>query len=148
MNQKDKQLLNELQFNFPVVKHPYKVIGDRLNYTEAQIIDKIKQLKDKGIVRRIGGVFESKMLKHSSALIAAKIPKDNLKKAALVISGYREVTHAYLRTHKYNLWFTVTSTSQRAVKTIADQIKKSAGIDELYILPAIRKFKIDTKFKL
>ena len=42
MNQKDKQLLNELQFNFPVSEHPYKDVGKILGLSEDKVIKNLE----------------------------------------------------------------------------------------------------------
>jgi len=148
MNQKDKELLNILQFDFPISERPYQEIGRKLHLSETRVIKQVKSLKEQNIIRRIGAVFESDRVKHVSALVAAKVGKDKTKEAKAVISKYHQITHAYLRSHEYNLWFTITAASQAEILRLAGEIKQSAGLAELHVLPALKKFKIDTRFKL
>ena len=148
MNQKEKTLLNLLQFDFPLVQKPFALLGRQLGWTEAAVIARIKKLKARGIIRRIGGVFEAAKLRHQSVLVAAKLPSINIALAGRVVAGFPEVTHAYIRSHEFNFWFTLTAKSKGAIKRTAEKIKREAGLTEYHLLPAIKRFKIDTKFKL
>lgn len=148
MNQKDKDLLNLIQFNFPITEKPFKSLAQKLNLTEEQVIKKIQSLKKKKIIRRIGGIFESKKMKFESVLVAAKVPTNKIKKFAKVVSGYREATHCYLRSHIYNVWFTLTCKNKKEQKMLCANISKLTGIADLLLLPALQKFKVDTRFRL
>lgn len=148
MNQKDKELLNILQFDFLISERPYREIGQKLNLSENQVIEKVKSLKKHNFIRRIGAVFESDQVQHTSALVAAKVREDKTDKIKTLFSKYHQITHAYLRSHEYNLWFTLTAASQDEILRLAEEIKQSAGLTALHVLPALKKFKIDTRFKL
>lgn len=148
MNQKDKALLNLLQFELPVNESPFQAIADQLGWSEAEVYRRIRKLKEQKIIRRIGGVLEAKKIKHQSVLAAARVPPAKIKSVAGIMAGYREVTHSYLRSHQYNVWFTITSTSAARVKKIAGEIQAAAGIDDVYLLPALKKYKIDTRFRV
>lgn len=45
MHQKDKQILQEMQDNFPISKHPFKILAERFNLTEEKLISKIQEFK-------------------------------------------------------------------------------------------------------
>jgi DNA-binding Lrp family transcriptional regulator len=148
MKSKEKSLLNVLQFNFPLQLYPYRVIGKRIGLSEERVMKSIARLKQQGVIRRIGAVFEARRLKHRSVLVAAVLPQERVESARSVMNSYPEITHSYLRPHRYNLWFTVTSTSLQKIKKILAELKQEIGIEKLRILPALKVFKIDTRFRL
>ena len=51
----DKDILNRIQSDFPIDARPYQVIARELDLTEAQVLDRVRMLKEEGIIRRIGG---------------------------------------------------------------------------------------------
>ena len=57
MDDTDRRILNRIQSNFPVTSRPYQTIGLELELPEAEVISRVRRLKDIGIIRRIGGNF-------------------------------------------------------------------------------------------
>jgi DNA-binding Lrp family transcriptional regulator len=57
MDTTDKNLLNEIQSDFPITPSPFLELGKRINITEKEVINRITRLKEEGIIRRIGGNF-------------------------------------------------------------------------------------------
>jgi len=148
MDDFDKQLLNRLQSDFPMVPEPFRAIAEELGVAEDDVIAAIRRLKDEGIIRRFGGVFSSRDLGFYSTLMAAQVAPDCLEEVAAAVSAYGEVTHNYEREHHYNLWFTLTATSRERVAEIAEEIRRKTGVGEIHELPAVEFFKVDVKFSM
>ncbi|RJX19505.1 MAG: Lrp/AsnC family transcriptional regulator [Desulforudis sp.] len=142
----DRQLLNLIQKQIPVSSRPYAVIGAELGIDEAEVIARIKSLKESGIIRRIGGFFDSRKMGYAGTLCAMKVPEARIEEVAGIINGYYQVTHNYIRDHGYNLWFTVLAPSPEQRNQIIEEIKGRTGIGDLMSLPAKRLFKISVKF--
>lgn len=143
----DKKILNELQFNFPMVERPYEEIGQRVGLSEAETIKRVASLKENKIIRRIGPTFEGSKLGYVNTLVAMKVPEAELDKAGEFVAGYDEVTHDYSRDNEYNIWFTLTCANQSRLEAIISEIKRN-GYTNLYSLPALKKFKINARFEL
>ena len=62
MDEIDKKILNMLQNEFPLVPCPFQVVADRLGIPEEDVLERVKKLKDNGIIRRIGAVFDPCLL--------------------------------------------------------------------------------------
>ncbi|MBM3236062.1 Lrp/AsnC family transcriptional regulator [Candidatus Poribacteria bacterium] len=144
----DKQLLNLIQTNFPIISEPYKKIGLELGISEAEVIQRLTALKTNGIIRRIGATFDSKKLGYQSTLCAMKVPKERLDEVAKLVNSYHGVTHNYLRNHDYNMWFTLITESEKEQNDILREIQEKSGIADLMNLPAVRFFKVRVDFKL
>ena len=70
-DQTDLAILNALQDDLPLVSRPWKTIADRLNITETEIICRMKNLEESGIIRGISPVLESRSLGlHAATLVA------------------------------------------------------------------------------
>mgnify|MGYP006279427115 CR=1 FL=1 len=141
MDELDKKLLNELQAGLALTEYPFGEIGNRLGIGSQEVISRIKKLKNKGYIRRLGGVFDSSKFGFTSTLIAAKVPEDSFYKIVKVINSYPGVTHNYRRNYKLNLWFTLTTATGESKRQILNEIRKKTGI-ELYQLTKEKKFKL------
>ena len=148
MDDVDRGLLNEIQTGFPITGRPFQDLGARLNCSEEEILRRIRRLKSVGIIRRIGGNFDSKRLGFATTLCAARVPEERIKGFVKVVNRYPEVTHNYLRGNPYNIWFTLVARSWEAVNRYIEDIKKQTGVGDILSLPAVRVFKIVVEFDL
>ncbi|MBX4264806.1 siroheme decarboxylase subunit alpha [Clostridium estertheticum] len=148
MDKTKKNLLNLIQSNFPIESRPFLKIANELDISENQVIDMIKELKNDGYIKRIGGIFDSRKLGYSSTLCAIKVPLDRITEVAEIINSYNGVTHNYIRNHSYNMWFTVIAPSIIEVKEFLNDIKIKTDIDEIIELPVVNLFKINVVFNI
>jgi DNA-binding Lrp family transcriptional regulator len=146
MDAKDRELLNQIQADFPIEPHPYRIIGARVGMTEEEVLSRIARLKQEGIIRRFGASINSRRIGFVSTLLAAKVPTAKFDSFVETVSSCPGVTHNYERRHDYNVWFTLISPSpedqQRTIKELAEK----TGV-EILELPAKRLFKIRVDFK-
>ncbi|MDD2358973.1 MAG: radical SAM protein [Syntrophaceticus schinkii] len=140
------ELLLRLQEGLPVVKRPYSVIAEELAVSEQEIFKTLRWLKENGLIRRLGGIFDSRRLGYASTLCAAKVPQEQLQRVVEIINSYQGVTHNYLREHNYNLWFTVTAPSPVKLEQVVREIQERTGLKEFHSLPSQDLFKIAVKF--
>jgi siroheme decarboxylase len=146
MDYRDKELLNEIQTGFPVEPHPYRVLGERLNMTEAEILQRIAALKEEGIIRRIGASINSRRVGYVSTLLAAEVPPEKFDSFVETVNACSGVTHNYERKHQYNVWFTLIASSQSEKERIIKELSEATGV-EIHEFPARRIFKIRVDFK-
>jgi len=144
----DKLIINRIQSDFPITSRPYLTLSKELGIDEATIISRVKKLKEKGIIRRIGGNFSPEKLDFQSTLCAAIVPEDMIESFATVVNSYGGVTHNYLRGHRYNVWFTFIAPSMDDICFHLETIKEKTGIQQILNLPATHVFKIKAQFNL
>ena len=144
----DKKILNEIQSFFPVTSRPFLEIGMRLDLSEDEVLERIKRMKSNGIIRRIGGNFNSRGLNFTSTLCAAKVPEEKLDHFVEAVNRYPGVTHNYLRNHDYNVWFTFIAEDMAFIDSALRDIRIETGVKEILNLPAVRTFKIKVNFAL
>ena len=143
----DKQILDIIQTDFPLAPRPYAVIGKKVGLTEAETLSRVRALKQKGVIRRIGANFQSKKLGWHSTLCAACVPEDKLEEFVAEVNSHPGVTHNYLRRHKQNVWFTYIGPSRESVRDSLLEISRKTGI-EILNLPAKNMFKIKVDFPM
>jgi DNA-binding Lrp family transcriptional regulator len=143
----DRQLLDIIQTDFPIVSRPYAALGERLDISETEALQRVRALTAQGVIRRIGANFQSRKLGWHSTLCAASVPQDKLDAFVAEVNRHPGVTHNYLRAHTYNVWFTLIGPSVDDVAATLAQITDATGIPILN-LPALKMYKIQVDFKM
>jgi len=148
-DQTDLAILNALQDDLPLVSRPWKTIADLLNITESEIIGRMKNLEETGIIRGISPVLESRSLGlHAATLVALHVPEERLDEIAAVISSYAQVSHNFQRDHYYSLWFTLAAQNEEGIQRVLHEILQKTGImaSDVLDLPTTKKIKINVRF--
>ena len=147
-DQTSKNILNRIQADFPIHPRPYKILAEELGLSEDQLIDEIEQMKQKMIIRRIGGNFSPDRLGFYSTLCAARVDADKIELFATTVNAFSGVTHNYQRDHQYNIWFTFIAPSIQEIEESLEIISQKTGVTEILNLPATHVFKIAANFKV
>ena len=142
----EKCLLNEYQRGFPLCESPYAEIGRQLGVSETEVIDTLRSLLQRGLISRVGPVFNPNRA-GASTLAAMAVPEERLDAVAALVSACDEVNHNYEREHHFNLWFVVTAPDEARVHAVLGDIEARTGIAVLD-LPLECSFYIDLGFPL
>lgn len=142
----DRRILNRIQSDFPADPRPYLLLGAELGLTEEEMIRRVRRLKARGWIRRIGGNFVPDRLGYVSTLCAARVPADRLPAFIEAVNRHPGVTHNYLRENDWNVWFTFIAPTMADIEEKLERIRAETGVTEILNLPATRVFKIRAHF--
>lgn len=147
MDSFDKQILDIIQSDFPIAERPYAEVGKALGLSEEDVMARIRALRESGVIRRIGGNFQSRELGWHSTLCAAAVPEDQIDAFVAEVNAHPGVTHNYLRKNHFNIWFTFIGESKEMVAETLAAITEKTGI-RILNLPAEEMYKIKVDFKM
>ncbi len=154
-----QKLLAIIQDGFPLAERPYAVLAEKIGSDETTVFDAVEKMRASGVIRRIGGVYDSKRLGFISRLCAGKVPASTLdfsaephaqtpmEKFAAVVMDEPAITHNYIRSHEYNVWFTVIAENESEILKIVDKLCAATDLHDVHVLTATKKFKINTVMK-
>jgi len=148
MDRLDREILNIIQEGLPLDTRPFRTLGALVGIDEDDVLERVRRLKNEGIIRRIGAVFDTGNLGFTSTLCAAKVPADRLERFVDIVNSYRGVTHNYLRDYEYNVWFTFIAPTENEIEKALSDISRETGISNIISMPVKRKLKIDARFRL
>ena len=148
MDEIDKKILNILQKEFPLEEHPFFIVGERCAISEDETIRRVQKMKDEGIIRRIGAVFDGAKLGRVSTLCAARVPEEKIDEFVKVVNANKNVTHNYQRDNEYNIWFTVSAENAKELEKFLTEVKEKTGVTDILDMRAVRTFKINASFDL
>lgn len=142
----DKSLLNDFQRDFPFEPRPFARIAETLGVAEDEVLTCLADLRDRGMVSRVGAVVQPNTI-GASTLAAMAVPAERLDEVAAVINAEAAVNHNYEREHEINLWFVVTAADAAGVQDVLKRIERRTGLPVLD-LPLEKAFHIDLGFQL
>ncbi|MDE1766981.1 MAG: Lrp/AsnC family transcriptional regulator [Thaumarchaeota archaeon] len=148
MDKTDKEILNEIQWTFPLVPRPYSEIAKKFQVSDEELMNRLRALKESGVIRQLSAIFDTRRLGYKSALVAMSIDADKLDHVAGQINRHPGVSHNYERNHEYNLWFTLAVPPGSDLKSEIDKFSKLHGINKIRMLPTIKLFKIGVKLEM
>ena len=140
----DAALIDGYQSGFPIAERPFRRLAADLEIDESDAVERVRALKEAGIVRRFGAVLNPPVI-GSSTLAAVQAPEDRFDEIAATINDYRQVNHNYARDHEWNMWFVVTAGSRERRDEILAEIEAETGC-EVLALPMLTDYYIDLEF--
>lgn len=148
MDKLDKEILNEIQWTFPLNPKPYSEMAKKFGLSDQEMMQRLDELKKVGIIRQVSAIFDTRKLGYKSALVAMAIEPEKLDHVANQVNRHPGVSHNYERNHEYNLWFTLAVPPGSDLKTEIDKFSKLSGIKKTRLLPTIKLFKIGVKLEM
>jgi len=144
----DRELLNAVQWDFPLDARPFAVLAERLGLDEPAVRERVTKVKDAGVLRQLSAIFDTRALGYSSALVAAQVDADRIDDAAAVVSDHPGVSHNYKRNHDYNLWYTVAVPPGASLDAHVDTLHDESGARVTRKLPTLKLYKIGVKLDM
>jgi siroheme decarboxylase len=140
----ERRLLNLLQGSFPLSPRPFAAVGALAGMTEAEVISRTRQLLADRIIRQLTPIYDTRALGYTSMLVAAKVDPEVPWRAARAINSHPGVSHNYLRSHEFNMWFTVAvaEDSRLGLDGTLAVLQQFSGAESIRQLPTLKLFKI------
>ena len=148
LGESDKELLNEIQWTFPLITRPFDAIAKKFDTTPEIIKEKLNNLKEIGVLRQLSAIFDTRKLGYTSSLVAMEIEHDKLDYVASQINRHPGVSHNYERDHQFNLWFTLAVPPGADLNAELEKFNVLKGIKKVRMLPTLQLFKIGVKLDL
>ncbi len=150
LDESDKRLMNLLQSSFPLDREPFALIASEAELELDDVLARTRRLLDERIIREITPIFDTRALGYESMLVAAKVDSEHPQRAARIVNSHPGVSHNYLRTHDFNLWFTIATPpdSELGLAGTLDVLMRETGAESMRQLPTLTLFKINMNLEM
>lgn len=146
---RDQALLGVLQDGLPLVSRPYAVMGARVGYSEAEVIARLTDWQQAGIIKRLGVIVRHRRLGYrANAMVVFDVPDERVREVARRMCQLPFVTLCYRRPRRgpewpYNLFCMIHGKDRRRVEAQIEELIEACGIRDLpfAILFSTRCFK-------
>lgn len=142
----ERAIIRKLQDDLPLIKEPYMQIAEELGITEELLINKIKILKEKKMLRRMGGIlYHQQAGFKANALVVWQAAEEEIQQTAKRMAAYKEVSHCYerekLEDWPYNIYTMIHAQSFETCEAVILDIAKETNIKKYEVLYSIKELK-------
>lgn len=145
----DRPIIEALMRGLPLTRRPYAAIAERLDLTEAHVLDRVRALTEAGIIARLGVIVRHRALGWSSnAMVVWDMGPDAITHAGPLLARQPGVSLCYERrtvegVWPYRLYSMIHARSRREALDYLDDICKLPEFRDVPHLPlfSIRCFK-------
>jgi siroheme decarboxylase len=143
----DIRLLRELENGLPLVPEPFGKIGKRLGLSGPEVLERIRNLQEEGIVRKFRARINQRQVGISANALVAWKPADAMKcDTGPLLAAFPCVTHCYERSPIPGRWeFTIYTVhhgySREAVLSEVRAIADRIGVNDYVVLFSTEEFK-------
>ena len=142
----DRKVIGLIQGDLPLDPKPFAVLAKKIGMTEEDFVERIRDLKRRGILRRFGATLRHQEAGFSSnAMVAWSVPEERIEEVGEALAAYKEVTHCYHRRPqkdwKYNLYTMIHGDDRDECHSIARRMSKVTGIKDYTLLFSEKEFK-------
>src|SRR3990170_1767233 len=162
MDNLDKEILNEIQWTFPLTSQPYHDIAKKFKITPEIVKERLNNLKKIGVLRQLSAIFDTRKLGYKSSLVAMeiepdkldyvangmivwKVPEERITDVGGKLGAFPQVSHCYQRPvypdWPYNVFSMIHCKSEDEAQEMAKTIQKQINVDDYKILFSAREFK-------
>ncbi|OAG28185.1 siroheme decarboxylase subunit beta [Thermodesulfatator autotrophicus] len=139
LDNKDKKIIAALSEGLPLTLRPYQALADELGISEEELFSRIKKLKEKGIIRRLGGT-----IRHDQAgikgnvMVAWIVPQERLNEVGQKCAGFPFITHCYVRETApdwpYNFYTMIHAKSEDECLNLVKKLTEELALKDYELL--------------
>jgi DNA-binding Lrp family transcriptional regulator len=146
MDSLDLEILKAVQDGIKLTQRPYLALGDELGISEEEVIKRLKDLQEVGIVRRFAATIGHRALGIvANAMIVWRVSAGQEEAVGDIFAAAEEVTHCYERATSpdwpYNLYTMVHSRNKEDCLRTADRLSQMAGVEDYRVLFSEKEYK-------
>ena len=105
LDEADRRLLAAIQSGLPLVTRPYAEIGTRIGLAEAEVIARLENLKQAGIIRRFGVVVRHHEVGYgANAMVVWDVPDEQVRELGRCLAEFDFITLCYRRPRRLPQW--------------------------------------------
>jgi siroheme decarboxylase len=129
----DRRLILATQNGLPLVSHPYRQLGDQLGIGAEEVMTRLSNMLERGLIRRMGVVPNHYAIGYTAnGMSVWDVPDERIDELGFLVGALDFVTHCYHRPRKlpawpYNLFAMVHGSSRAEVLAKVTKIANLLG---------------------
>ena len=140
----DRQIIDELQGDFPLCERPYAVAAERLGITEDELLASLQRLLDARVLTRFGPMVQIERIGGAFVLAALAVPEARYDEVTALVNALPQVAHNYRREHALNMWFVLATETPSGIAEASARIERETGLP-VYAFPKEREYFVEMK---
>ncbi len=129
----EKRIISSVQDDIDITERPYNKIAKRLGISEETFLESLKDLCERGIIRRFGATIRhQKSGFEANAMVAWKVDEERVDEVGEKLASFKQVSHCYRRnpTDKwpYNLYTMIHAKDEESCRETARKMSAETAI--------------------
>lgn len=146
LDELDKKIINALSGDLSDSKEPYRDIAAQLDISEAELLERIRRYREKGLLRRFGAMIAHRVAGvDANGMIVWDVPEGRIEQIGRKLASAPEITHCYARPRSprwpYNLYTMVHGRTRAFCEEVAERLSGEVGIERYKLVFSTREFK-------
>lgn len=146
LSELENEIIALIQGDIPITRRPYLEMAQKLGISEKTLLERLKDLCDKGVMRRFGAtIYHQKSGFQANAMVAWQADEDRVDEAGEKMASFTEVSHCYRRNPTvdwpYNLYTMIHAKDEESCRKIAQNISIKTKINNYSLLFSRKELK-------
>lgn len=142
----EKRVIASIQGDMPITERPYEQIAAAMGIEEEQMLEILRGLVDRGVIRRFGATLRhQKSGFQANVMVAWKVDEARIEDVGRTMAGFKAVSHCYRRDPTdqwpYNLYTMVHGRDESDCRKSAREMSDAAGVKSYEMLFSRRELK-------
>jgi DNA-binding Lrp family transcriptional regulator len=135
----EKKIIASIQEDIAITERPYLAISEKLGISETELLDRLKDLSQRGVIRRFGATLRHQRAGFSAnAMVAWMVDEDRIEEVGQKMASFDQVSHCYRRNPTadwpYNLYTMVHADSEQACQETARKMARASSVQDYTLL--------------
>lgn len=142
-----KDILRIVQADLPDSLTPYADIAREVGTSEEAVLELLRSLKEKGVIRRFGASIKHQRTGWNvNAMVAWIVERERVEEVGTKASEHDHVSHCYYRPSSaedwpYELYTMVHARSNEECTKVIEELRAMTGLGDYLVLTSIRELK-------
>ena len=142
----EKRVVAAVQDDMPVCPRPYAEIARRIGLEEAELLETLSRLCQRGVIRRFGATLRHQQSGYrANAMTAWRVPEERVEQVGRLMAASTHVSHCYRRNPApdwpYNLYTMIHAADEQQCRNIAAELSQRAEVTDYALLFSRRELK-------
>ena len=135
----EKKVISIIQVDIPISGRPYRDIAERIGVDEQAVLQVMRSLSEKGLIRRYGATLRhQKSGFTANVMVAWQVDEDRIHEVGYEMARHEAISHCYRRSPDekwpYNLYTMIHARDRQSCHEIADELVKKDGVKNYTML--------------
>ena len=142
----EKKVIASIQGDIPITERPFLEIAETLGVSEDTLLAVLKELSDRGVIRRFGATIRhQKSGFQANAMVAWVVDEDQAEAVGEKMASFREVSHCYRRNPTgdwpYSLYTMIHAQDEASCWEIARKLSEETSMERYALLFSRKELK-------
>ena len=142
----EKKIIASIQEDMAITARPYLKISEKLGISEEKLLETLRHLCDRGIIRRFGATLRHQKTGFTANAMAAwQVEEDRIAAVGNKMASFKQVSHCYRRnpteTWPYNLYTMIHANDKESCRQTALLMSQEMEVENYALLFSRKELK-------